>query len=232
MAKRLVLMAILVVAVVHQISSTAARADGSHKDQAVSTDDLFRQASVSTGPVYLGAEKKILWEGVAAATALRSHLHDADEVDRLMAKTLLDWIEGRASDNEPALQYLESLPARISRTAMGTPSPLGAAEYLELKHGKRVADILALRLVKETGWPNWKTGAVLLYLEKAKSPFANAAVIRFAAETKNQDYRDVAITILKDTQDAELPNKLRKESERCRASNRPLPEFLEKLITN
>lgn len=144
------------------------------------------------GNEYLERERALLAQRTDAVTALQQRAQDVDPVARFIVKTLLDWIEGRAPDNEAALQYLDAAEKRYARTPVGNPPPIGVARYLIEHYAGRVTHILTLRLLKDESWPQWRIMAVLFYLQQYPDKELLAAVTHFAATTKESEWRNEA----------------------------------------
>jgi hypothetical protein len=81
-----------------------------------------------------------------------------------------------------ALQIRRS--GAYERTQIPYPRPDVLASDLDYEHGARVVPYLAVRLMKEPEWPDWKVAAVLQYLAMEKDEKALPALVRFAAENK------------------------------------------------
>ena len=200
------------------------------QEQDKTIDVVFEKALSSYGKDYLEAEQKLRDGGEQAITVLRKNLQHADPVAQLIAKTLLNWIEGKAPENQKALDYLEYYPNRIARTPITEPSPTGIARYFNIEFGSKVNDILAVRLVKGTDWPHWKVSSVLFYLKEQKLSSTTSALIRFAAETNVQKWRGYAIEAIKATKDPDLRKKVRFEQKRMKESKMEFPKELQDLI--
>jgi hypothetical protein len=201
------------------------------REIAKTMDTLFAEAIAGRGKDYLKAEKALRDGGLAAVPALRRGLNHADPMGQFLASCLLDWVEGRAPENQEALDYLETLPAKVARTQVKIPSPQGAASYLSLHFGPRVANILALRLVKGIDWPHWRIMGVLFYLREQKQPSTTTAVLRFASEIQNREWRDAAIDTIKALNDPQLRAKVAAERLRFQAQMKILPTAIADLET-
>ena len=186
-------------------------------------DELFQEASYSSGRLYLESETKLRKSGDAALPTLRSNLQNSDPLARLIAKCLRDLLEGRAPDYEPALNYLDSLPQRLARTPITSPPPTGVAAYLTQHFGARVVEFLALRLVKETDWPHWRVMGVIFYLKDQGSPSTTAALLRFATDTRSEEWRSAAIEAIRATKDPDLSAKIAAERQRVEQQKKAFP---------
>ena len=140
--------------------------------------ELFDKAVNSTGQQYLDAEQALLSAGAPVTGVLQQNLQNPDPVASLIARVLLDWKQGRGEEFNRANEYLNGLPNRLARTPITAPPPVGVAGYLSQNFGPRVAEFLAVRLLKEGGWPGWRTAGVLLYLRQQAVPSTTAALIR------------------------------------------------------
>jgi hypothetical protein len=187
----------------------------------------FELAVEKTGRDYLqleldlrGSAQLDAVEGESLRKAARSH---PDPVARLVAKVVLDWAGPRGGDFKAALDYLALLPIKLAPTAMGTPSPMGTESYLSHHFADRVAELLALRLVKEEGWPHWKVVAIIFYLKEQKVPSTTAALIRLAIETPDPGWRGFALEAIREIDDRELGPKLTFEIARAHRSKRAVP---------
>lgn len=193
-------------------------------------DAVFATAVREHGPDYLDAERQLLDGGPAAQAVLRGYLDHSDPIGRMIARQLLDRMEGRAPDVAPALAYLDGLPARIERTPLPAPPPSGVAIYLSEHFQARVADFLALRLVKETQAPHWRVLGILLYLRQQALPSTSTALVRFAADTRDETRREAAVAAIQAIDDPALQAKLLAERERAQQRGDELPHALSSLI--
>lgn len=190
----------------------------------------FDKAVVSHGQDYFEVERLLLAGGATAQAALRDNLDHADPIGQLIAGQLLARMEGCAPDVEPALAYLDGLPNRLARTPIPSPSPLGVAAYLGQHFRGRVADYLALRLVKATEDPHWRVMGVLFYVEQQALPSTTSALLRFAARTGNKEWQQQAIAAIQAIDDPGLQAKLSTERHMAELQNRDFPEPLSMLI--
>ena len=201
----------------------------SSKEADKEMDTLFEKAVASYGQDYVQVEKTLLRGGESTAATLRRNLDNTDPVARIMAQCLLDRVEGRAPDYQAALDYLDYIPKRLARTPVGLPPPRGVAAELADRFDGRVADFLALRLVKGTDWPDWQVMGVLLYLTDQHLISPTAALVRFAAETKNEGWRKAAIEAIRAARDRDLAAKIAFERGRFKAQQKMLPKALEEM---
>lgn len=199
------------------------------KETSMVMEALFDTAVKSSGQAYLDADRKLRDAGPAAVPTLRAHLQDPDPIARLVARTTLDWSEGSAADYQAVLDYLEYLPNRISRTPITRPSPLGIAGYLSLHFGAKAVDLLAARVVKGTDLPHWRVMGMIFYLKEQARPSATEALLRFAAETANDDWRSAAVEAIRAAHDPDLGAKITAERQYQAALGKSLPAALEAL---
>jgi hypothetical protein len=189
----------------------------------VNMENLFDKAAGSHGPEYLRLEMELRQQGPAAEAVLRDNLRRPDPIDRLLAQVLLNWTGAQGADYQAALDYLDYLPARLARTPITSPSPTGIATYLRLHFESRVADLLALRLVKGSDWPRWRVLGVLFYLEERKLPATTEALIRFAEEARDTEWASKAVQVIRAVKDPELRVKIAAERKRAEAAGRAFP---------
>lgn len=195
-------------------------------------DAVFNLAMEKSGREYLEFEfdlRRRAHLGSAEIESLGRNLAHPDPVARLLTKVILDWSGPRENDFKLALAYLDQLPIKLGRTAMGAPSPTGTESYLTLHFADRVAELLALRLVKEEGWPHWKVVAVILYLKAHKVPSTTSALIRFGIDTTNAEWREFALEAIHEIKDPELGAKLTFEFTRAKRLERMVPAEIKAL---
>jgi hypothetical protein len=146
-----------------------------------------------------------------------------DRVARLLAQVVLDWASPKGTDFKAALDYLDYIPNRFKRTAIGYPPPIGVEAHLTEQFGDRVAELLALRLVKQAGWAHWKIAAITLYLKAHRLFTTTSALLRFAIETDEAHWRELALEAIHEIHDPELDEKLAFEIARARIRGRTVP---------
>jgi hypothetical protein len=185
----------------------------------------FAQTLAATGPAYPAHEQALVARGdeVALAALLRQHAAADVALPRLLAQVVLAWRTPVQADFAAALQYFETVPARLARTPVGKPRPDGVEGYLTKNFGNRLTKLLALRLVKQTDWPAWQVMGVLFYLRKHRDPETTAALVRFALTTAQDEWRDYALDTLRELQDAALARKVAAEIALARAEERAIP---------
>jgi hypothetical protein len=189
-------------------------------------DTMFETAVTSTGQAYLEAEKKLRDAGASAEPVLQKNLHRTDPIARLVARVILDWLQGSATDFQDALDYLDYLPERIAHTPMGDPSPVGIQGTLSDRFEARLVDLLGLRLVKGTDWPQWRVGGVILYLQEQARPSSTEPLLRFVVETRNDEWRRFALDAARASHDPDLKAKIAAERIRALALKLPFPPSL------
>ena len=188
-------------------------------------DSVVAEAGASSGQEYLDLEERIRGGGEPSIAALRRHLADPDPVQQLMARVLLAWMEGRP-ECPAALEFLDNLAARLAKTPVGNPPPIGVASELADRFGPRAAECLALRLVKDTSWPHWRVMGVIFYLRDQKVPATTSALIRFGATTTNPEWQNGTVDAIKAIKDPEVSRKVDLERQRLAAQRKDLPEPL------
>jgi hypothetical protein len=195
-------------------------------DRRESVEDLLTLGQTVTGAEYLQVEQDARQRAAGndvQKAALRRATADTDPVKALMAHVVLAWVSGSEPDYGGALEYLVGIPRRMARTPAGVPDGLGVESYLTLHYVGRVAPLLALRLVKESDWPHWQVTGVLFYLEAHPDPTTTGAVIRFAIETTDPEWRGYAIETLQKYTDPDFGKKLKYEIARANALKLPIP---------
>jgi hypothetical protein len=118
----------------------------------------------------------------------------------------------------------------MGRTPIPLPSPTVAAAYLTSHFGTRVADILSLHLAKSAAWPHWRVMAVLFYLRDQPVASASLGLVRFAAETGNQEHMNRALDAIRASRHPGLAREIASERERARELNRVFPPALASCI--
>lgn len=184
---------------------------------------LFDEAVEAVGQDYLDREAKLR---SADPALLRANVGHEDPVGRHLAEVLVHWVETSPKDNQAALDYLDSVGGYFGKTPAGEPDPSGVESYLTLHFKERVTGLLALRLAKARGWPEWRTHGVLLYLHTHKAPSFTGPLARFAAETADPKAREFAVNLLRASGDPSLRGKLAWEQARAAKAKRPYPAAL------
>lgn len=199
-------------------------------EQMDNMNTIFAKALKSRGQAYLDAEYLLRQGGKEALNILSQSKNHKDPVARLMVETLIVWIQKEETNYQTALSYLDNLPKRYTRTPLNAPPPVSVAYTLNEDFGNGVANVLALRLVKEQDWPHWRVAGVLLYLEEQKLPSTTSALLRFAIETKSDEERGYAIETIQAINDPDLQVKISIEKERLDSLQKSLPLELESLV--
>ena len=133
----------------------------------------------------------------------------------------------RLAEKSPTTSSYSPTILRLSRTPITVPWPDGVGAYLTQHFEGRVADFLAVRLVKGTDWEEWRVAGVLYYyLKEQARPSTTEPVLRFAVETKNDEWRGWAIETIQASRDPDLKNKLDVERRRTQALAIPFPAAL------
>ncbi len=191
-------------------------------------------ALAASGQRYLNLELDLRHEergeparSQAFRDAATSH---TDPIGRLLAQVVLDWGGSRTEDYKAALAFLDYIPLRFKRTALGFPRPSGVEWYLTEHFANRVVELLALRLVQDAGWPNWKVVGIISYLETHKKPSTTAALIRFAIETKQDEWRQFALEAIRAFNDPDLQEKVMFEIARARKHGLTVPRTVSELV--
>jgi hypothetical protein len=194
------------------------------------------EAAITTrGSTYLEAERRLREGGPEAAALLRKNLAQADPVARMVVQTLLDWYVGHAGDYKGVLDYFEWIVKWDASTVVGTPRADGTEGYLSQEYGARLTHFLAVRLLKEgDDLPRWKLGATVLYLRAHPTPSVTEVLLRYAVETKNEDWQGLlprmqTIETIVAIKDPKLQQKLEAERARCKNLGVPFPAELEAL---
>jgi MoxR-like ATPase len=193
-------------------------------------DEIFKDAVQSRGADYLKAEAALLTGGAPAAAVLQANLKGKSRAVQLLARTLLAWQSGKAPEYQKAIELIDAKEAEAAVSPRGSPSPTGLARALAKTFGPKAVDVLAVRLMKELGWPAWKVLGVLRYLEEQGPLEAAPAVVRFAAQTLEDDLRRAAVRVLGKVPPAELVECLREEQVYLEGRLRELPPELEALM--
>jgi hypothetical protein len=196
----------------------------------VKMETLVDKALNSKGSEYFEAERAYRLASGLPPLSDAVFSNNTDPLSQLILHVLAQWKQPAAQEFDQAVQYLDGLPARIAKTPITSPSPTGIVGYLSLHFGSRVADLLAVHLIKQTNWPQWRVSGVLLYLRGQPGPSDTAALIRFAAEARDKKWVDVAVETIRAANDPDLQMKLRFEETHATRERRPLPPSLRQLM--
>jgi hypothetical protein len=157
-------------------------------------EELFQQAYSLVGRPYLRCEQMLRDRGDEALTFLRQKQDEAeDPFEQFMAATIADWIEGKGEEFRPAMAQLDELEIQVKRTPAGAPRADIVEGVLTQFAEDRLVNFIALRLVKETYWPLWKSLGAILYLEQHRATSALPALERHAMTTRDPDERSLAL---------------------------------------
>jgi hypothetical protein len=197
-----------------------------HENESHTVSAAFDRTLEAAGPDYLRGELD-LRQAAPLDPALNQRLRQVsahgEPIARLLAQVVLDWGGPKRADFNAALDYLDRLPGKLARTAMGKPSPTGTESYLTLHFADRVAELLALRLIKEDAWPPWKARAVIFYVTAHRPPSTTTALIRFAIETPDTESRGLAIAGVRAIDDPTRATQVAAEIARAQRLQRPVP---------
>jgi hypothetical protein len=196
----------------------------------MTSDPLFQRALVTEDEAYLMTERALL-EAPEHTEALTQALEHPDPVARLTANVMLEWgeAEGDPAQDHPftaALRDLDDAERRFADTAAQTPPVRGAVEQLSARYGGRLAELLALRLVKQPGQASWRVLTTLAYLDGHKTPAVTEALIRFAAHTPSPKLQRMTAAVIAGLGDPQLRRKLTAERERLAAQGAAMPPAL------
>jgi hypothetical protein len=156
------------------------------------TDHLLHQYFHGYGMQYLTAERQLRKVGTGEDLASRmsnAGIDEADPVVPLMKSVLSALQSEQGHEFDAALSYMDRQAERYRETQLLSPRPDILASDLDYSHGARAVPYLAVRLMKEPDWPDWKVAAVLQYLAMEKDQKALPALARFAAENRNPGYQ-------------------------------------------
>lgn len=147
--------------------------------------ELLQKTLNTYGQDYLDAEKALRAGGETTATALKQFSANSKQppLTRFIAATIAAWIDGKGANYDTAMQVLAVTAEHAAHTPRGTPSPDTAAAKLELFDD--ISDFVALRMLKETDWPEWKVLAAIVYLGYWGTASVLPAIDQFRADLKN-----------------------------------------------
>ena len=180
------------------------------------TDHLLHQYFHGYGKQHVAAERRLREAGPSEGPALRAaEIDETDPVVPLM-KSVLSTLQSEQGDElDAAMSHMDRQAERYEGTQALHPRPDVLASDLDYEHGARAVPYLAVRLMKEPEWPDWKVAAVLQYLAMEKEEKALPALVRFAAENKNPGHQRMIAKTL-EAFDASALAKARREEERYR----------------
>jgi hypothetical protein len=195
-----------------------------------SMDELVAEALDTGGRGYLDAEARLRAGGAEAAAALQRHLAEGTRLRRLVARVLLSWVGGKAPQFSAALDGIRALGVEARGTPEGRPEPTAVAYHLDSRFGDSVVDVLAVRLVKESEWPSWKTRGVLLYLAAHHPETVAAALARYVVQSRGDEELRQARAILARVVPAERQACLHEEEQRLAQHRETLPPAVKALL--
>lgn len=189
---------------------------------------VFHEALSATGPAYLAAEQELRAMGPALSPVLAAQRTHADPMARLLAEVLQQAAAGSAAKQSKAITFIHEFGDGMEGMVIDTPPPSGLDRSLESDFAAGVVELLALRLIKETGWPDWRVSGVLLYLVRHTNghPLITVPLIRFAVSTSDEELRTWAVEGLSKQPDEMLLVPLKQERARAEAANYPWPPAL------
>lgn len=187
---------------------------------------LVARALVSEDDAYLSAERELLEQASPADVESAVAGGDDEVVAPLLARVAAEWGETRRRGLEELDLYLDQLERGFRGKVTSSPPVHAVVDNLTTRFGARVADALALRLVKLPTAPAWRVRTALAYLERHPTPAATAALIRFAAASEVPEDQAFAARVLRATRDPALGEKLARERSRLAAAGRALPPAL------
>ena len=194
--------------------------------EATDHDHLLHRYFHSYGKQHVAAEQRLRQMGPGAEFASQANQVGVDEVDPvipLMRSVLSTLQSEQGVELDAAMSHMDQQAERYEGTQVPHPRPDVLASDLDYEHGARAVPYLAVRLMKEPEWPDWKVAAVLQYLAMEKEEKALPALVRFAAENKNPGHQRMIAKTL-EAFDANAMAKARREEERYRSrvkSSRP-----------
>ncbi len=169
---------------------------------------VFQKAAEASWEEYRVYENRIL--NTDSTNLLQQHLSDPDPMKRLLAKALYDVKTGKISISGTIAELTDDYG-----NVKNGPKPEIIADNLLRWQGVGVAEYVAVFLVKKTNAPAWRASGLIEFLARVKNPSTTVALIRKAAETRDEMVRQRAITAIQAIQDPELSAKI--EAERKRA---------------
>ena len=190
------------------------------------TDHLLQRYFRSYGKQHVEAERQLREMGLGeelASQMSEAGVDDADPVVPLMKSVLSTLKSQQGEELDAAMSHMDQQAEHYEGTQAQYPRPDVLASDLDYEHGARAVPYLAVRLMKEPDWPNWKIAAVLQYLAMEKDEKALPALARFAAENKNPGHQRMIAKAL-EAFDARALEKAKREEERYQskiASSRP-----------
>ena len=193
-------------------------------------ETIFEEAVHAKRDMYLEKEQKLYKNADKARAMLHQKTAHPDPIARLLASVLLSWFDDRQQEYLQALSYLSDYaPTYFAKTPLGSPPPEGVASFLAQHYQNRVARLLTLRLVKSEKWPEWKVKGIIIYLKQQKDKSTIEGLIRFAAETQNDEWRELAIEAITEIRHPKLSIFIETERKRFEESGIPFPKKVDQL---
>jgi hypothetical protein len=183
------------------------------------TDHLLHRYFHGYGKQHVAAERRLREMGPDTELASPVGEVDVDEADPVipLMKSVLSTLQSEQGEElDAAMSHMDRQAERYEGTQVPHPRPDVLASDLDYEHGARAVPYLAVRLMKEPDWPDWKVAAVLQYLAMEKEEKALPALVRFAAENKNPGHQRMIAKTL-EAFDASALAKARREEERYRS---------------
>lgn len=163
--------------------------------------EWFQRALSAYGQDYLAAEKALRGGGDAALTVLNQVAADTTQTPlaRFIATTLANVSGDRGAACDSALSALNGLEVHAGKTPRSVPDVEIAAGRLS-RFGD-ITDFIALRMLKETEWPEWKVMAAIVYLGYWAGASVLPALDQFQADLKAGQRANIGDDVDEETQD-------------------------------
>lgn len=192
--------------------------------------EIFTKAVQSKGESYLSYEQELAKSRPKVNLLLNEKLTSKNPIERLIAFVLLAWEKDKEQTFMKALVYIDvRAPFAVKNTPLINPAPDVVVSYLLNNFNKDIAPLLLLRLIKAENWPDWKATSILLYLKKIKLPETTEGLIRFASETNNEHWRELAIEVIKEIRHPKMPIFIESERKRFEEMEMQFPEKVDQL---
>ena len=170
------------------------------------TTELFNQALTTYRQDSLNAEKALRAGGAQTASDLKNIAADQKQTPlaRFIATTIAAWIDDGGALFEAAMDALNTAAQRAAKTPVGVPEPDLAASELELFDN--IYNFVALRLLKETDWPQWKMLTAIIHMGHWAMASVLPALDQFSADLKSGKHTNLGGT--SDAGNAEIVKQL------------------------
>jgi hypothetical protein len=191
---------------------------------------LVRRALLTEDEAYLEAEQA-LWDHDDPA-AITSALDGQDDPAAPLLAELVARRPARGASGAGAAEvdrHLARLERYFEKKVPGSPPARATVDALSARFGAGASELLALRLLKRSGPPDWRTSVALGFLQRHPTPAAVAALLRFAAESPVAWQRDLAVAAIRAAADPALASKVAAERARLVAAGRRVPPELANL---